>query len=200
MYMKINEKKLTDYFIECFLKRFSGIGIVQDGKLEDELHWLASVLAKEPNYFMHRDFQSQNIFFKEGRVRIVDFQTATRGPLQYDTVALLKDAYYMLEDHERDVLLNFYIDVLINTWGVSINRERFIEIFHLMGLQRNMQALGAFAFLSMDKGKPEFIQYIPAAVSYLKKALTMFPEFCILNEFVDEIDNLIRSGTTCVQG
>ena len=56
---------------------------------------------------MHRDFQSQNIYFKDGKPRFIDFQTATKGLLQYDAVSLLKDAYFKLDENIRDELPGF---------------------------------------------------------------------------------------------
>lgn len=187
----------TEYFVECFMKRFCGIPIVNKSKLEDEAHRLAFTLDKEPRYFMHRDFQSQNIFLKESKVRITDFQTATQGLLQYDLVSLLKDAYFVLSSQERDLLVHFYIDTLETAWAMPLNRNRFIETFHLTGLQRNMQALGAFAFLSMNKGKTIFLQYIPAAFSYLKDALDRFSEFSELKAAVEMAEGSIQNKTFC---
>ncbi|MFC1522976.1 hypothetical protein ACFL6Y_11265, partial [Elusimicrobiota bacterium] len=43
--------------------------------------------------------------------------------------------------------------------------------FILSGLQRNMQALGAFSFLSMVKGKGQFRQYIPLCLDHLREGL-----------------------------
>lgn len=179
-------RRETDYFLERFIRQFCGMSIIKEGKLEDELHMLASTLDKEPRYFMHRDFQSQNIYLKEGRVRIIDFQTATRGLLQYDLVSLLKDAYFVLDINEREELLNFYIDALADTWGMNVDRESFVKTFHLAGLQRNMQALGAFSFLSMQKGKKEFMEHIPSGLSHLREALCMFSEFTVLGDIAEK--------------
>jgi len=176
----------ADYFLERFIRQFCGMSVEKGGKLEDELHMLASTLDTEPRYFMHRDFQSQNIYLKEGRVRVIDFQTATQGLLQYDLVSLLKDAYFVLDREERDGLLQFYIDTLVDTWGMNVDRESFVKTFHLAGLQRNMQALAAFSFLSMQKGKTEFVHHIPAGLSHLKEALRMFPEFKDLRDIVEK--------------
>ena len=176
----------TDYFTECFLKRFCGFDIDNDEELDREFHLLADDLSHEPRYFMHRDFQSQNIYFKDGAVRYIDFQTATRGLLQYDAVSLLKDAYVVLQDSQREELLDFYLDMLTGVWGLSLEREAFARTFHLTGLQRNMQALGAFAYLSMDKKKTAFAAHIPAALSYLKAALREMPEFPLLSGLVEK--------------
>jgi hypothetical protein len=170
----------TDYFTECFLKRFCGLAIDNDEELDRELHQLAASLDSESRYFMHRDFQSQNIYFKDGKPRFIDFQTATKGLLQYDAVSLLKDAYFKLEENLRAELLDFYLETLQSKWGMDIDRENFIRTFHRTGLQRNMQALGAFGYLSMDKGKIAFAAYIPNALFYLSDVLKQFSEFPLL--------------------
>ena len=178
----------TDYFAECFLKRFCGLDIENDEELDKEFHQLATGLDSEPRYFMHRDFQSQNIYFKDSRPRFIDFQTATKGLLQYDAVSLLKDAYFKLQENLRDELLDFYLEMLKSDWGMDIDRENFVRTFHRAGLQRNMQALGAFAYLSMDKGKIAFTAHIPNALSYLKDALKQFPEFPLLRELIQKAE------------
>lgn len=176
----------TDYFTECFLKKFCGFAIENDEDLDREFHVLAETLSREPRYFMHRDFQSQNIYFKDGAVRYIDFQTATKGLLQYDAVSLLKDAYVVLQNRQREELLHFYLDTLIGTWRVAVDKETFVRTFNLTGLQRNMQALGAFAYLSRDKGKTAFTAHIPAALSYLAAALRELPEFPLLRGLVEK--------------
>lgn len=176
----------TDYFMECFVRQYCGIADAPDEAVEHELHLLAAALEQEPRYFMHRDFQSKNIYFKQGTVRIIDFQTATRGLLQYDLASLLKDAYFILDSAERDELLDFYLDELAENRGGTPDREHFFATFHRAGLQRNMQALGAFAFLSMHKGKHEFINYIPAGMAFLRETLTGFPEYPALAATVEQ--------------
>ena len=172
----------TDYFTECFLKGYCGIEIEHESELDYELRSLADAIAAEPRYFMHRDFQSKNIHFKDGHVRIIDFQTATCGLLQYDVASLLKDAYAPLEPAERQELVCFYVQELAGTWGLALDADAFISMFHRAGLQRTMQALGAFAFLSMRKGKTEFKQYIPAGLATLCEALAQFPEYPALGD------------------
>jgi hypothetical protein len=183
----------TDYFTECFLKRFCGLVIDNDEELDREFHLLAASLDSEPRCFMHRDFQSQNIYFKDGRPRFIDFQTATKGLLQYDAVSLLKDAYFKLEENLRDELLDFYFKTLKSDWGMNIDRENFIRTFHRAGLQRNMQALGAFAYLAMDKGKTAFAAHIPNALFYLKDVLKQFSEFPLLRELLEQSEIKTRS-------
>jgi len=78
---------------------------------------------------MHRDFQSQNIHFKNGCVKAIDFQTATKGLLQYDLASLLKDAYFVIDEKMRDALVDFYMDVLTEKWDIKIDRQEFVKTF-----------------------------------------------------------------------
>jgi aminoglycoside/choline kinase family phosphotransferase len=49
-----------------------------------------------------------------------------------------------------------------------------------------MQALGAFAYLAMDKGKTAFAAHIPNALFYLKDVLKQFSEFPLLRELLEQ--------------
>lgn len=182
----------TDYFMDCFVEQFCGMPVCHERSLETEFNRLALELDREPKYFMHRDFQSQNIHFKNGIVKVIDFQTATRGLLQYDLASLLKDAYVEPAAAAVDNLLAFYLDLLTDQWKLEIDPEAFIRIFHLAGLQRNMQALGAFAFLSRHKGRKAFAKHIPAGLRLLQQALKLLPDFPALQDTVAAAGHRIR--------
>jgi hypothetical protein len=167
----------TEYFKTSFLKRYCSIELKNEAQLEKEFEELAHSLASEPLFFMHRDFQSQNLHLKEGRIRIVDFQTAHQGMLHYDLASLLRDAYIYLPEEVQIKLLQHYVDCLKGQWKLKVDDEEFVEKFYLAGLQRNMQALGAFAFLTLEKGKKEFASHIPTALTHLNNALERFPQF-----------------------
>lgn len=182
----------TDYFMECFVRRYCGLGITDENRLDDELHRLAAAIAAEPRWFMHRDFQSKNIHFKDGRVRIIDFQTATRGLVQYDLASLLKDPYAALAPAERRELLGFYLHELSAVWNRQVEPEAFTAMFHRAGLQRTMQALGAFSFLSMGKGKKEFAEHIPAAIGSLCQSLELSGDYPALQELAGRAASCVR--------
>jgi len=93
----------TDYFAREFVTDYAGEEIPQGW--DKERKELAAELASDPAVFMHRDFQSRNIMVKDGTLRIVDFQTAHRGPGMYDVASLLKDPYHPVESGTRKTLL-----------------------------------------------------------------------------------------------
>jgi aminoglycoside/choline kinase family phosphotransferase len=55
-----------------------------------------------------------------------------------------------------------------------------------------MQALGAFSFLSLVKGKEWFKRYIPAGVAYLDQALQERKDFPVLKEIVKDITSRFK--------
>ncbi|HPD61083.1 MAG TPA: phosphotransferase [Thermodesulfobacteriota bacterium] len=184
----------TEYFQENFLEKYCGIDIPDRAGLSREFKALAEKVASEPLYFMHRDFQSQNIMIHRHEVRIIDFQGARRGLLQYDVAAVLKDAYVVLPEATRKKLLVFYLDKLEDHGLRIVDRDHFYEIFTLAGLQRNMQALGAFSFLSLVKGKEWFKQYITAGVAYLDQALQKRHDFPMLREIVKNVGLRLKAS------
>ncbi len=166
----------TAYFEREFIGRYSPVDI-PDGWDRDR-KVLAETLASQPQVFMHRDYQSRNILVKEGSIRIIDFQTAHLGPGLYDVASLLKDPYHPLcHGTRRSLLMELYYRLGESGLAVAGGFEQYYVIFLLAGIQRNLQALAAFAFLGLAKGKKEFLRYIPSAMD-------------LLEEGVDEADNL----------
>ncbi len=163
----------TAYFQKQFLQRLCGIREEKCHELDDEFERLASEVFNHPKVFMHRDFQSQNIMIHDGKVRFVDFQGARIGPVGYDVMSLLRDPYVDIPDDVCERLLQRYFSRFIES---PLNRfvkseDAFRKYVVLAGLQRNMQALGAYGFLSQEKGKLQYLKYITQAVIYLRKYL-----------------------------
>jgi aminoglycoside/choline kinase family phosphotransferase len=158
----------TDYFLREFVERFCPVPV--PASFDRERRFLAAALSGERRVFMHRDFQSRNIMLTDGRLRIVDFQTAHRGPGLYDAASLLKDPYHPVGAVERRSLLEgFYAN--LRARGVPEERSfgEFYEVFTLAGVQRNLQALAAFAKLGSRMGKPRFLESIPNGIDLLEE-------------------------------
>jgi aminoglycoside/choline kinase family phosphotransferase len=160
----------TEYFMREFVEGFCPIPV--PGSWEEERRFLAAALARERRVFMHRDFQSRNIMLKDGRLRIVDFQTAHRGPGLYDAASLLKDAYHPVSAIERRTLLDAF-HAKLRARGAPEERRfgEFYEAFTLAGVQRNLQALAAFVKLGTRMGKPRFLDSIPAGIDLLEEGV-----------------------------
>lgn len=177
----------TEYFIRSFLQEYCRMEA--PAGLDEEFHHLALTLSAEPSMFMHRDFQSQNMHLTGNQIKVIDFQTATAGPPHYDLVSFLKDAYFVLNDTERNLLLQNYFEVRSGLGSSVKDPVAFTHTFHLCGLQRNMQALAAFSFLGTHKNKTHFYAHIPAALNYLDDALRTVTDYPCLRETISSIQN-----------
>ncbi|UCD20155.1 MAG: phosphotransferase [candidate division WOR-3 bacterium] len=167
-----------EYFRDHFLIEYCGLTPDETAALEPDFGdlTLAVMEACEPldGYLMHRDYQSQNIYFKEGRIRLIDFQSARIGPLTYDLAALLRDAYVEIRPVLEETLRAYYYEKMKER-GVGVDREAFVYCYKLIALQRSMQALGAFANLSLNKKKPHFAHFIPRGLELLERGLNETP-------------------------
>ncbi len=163
----------TRYFTERFLIPIAGLDI--DSEIEREFDELALIADSFPKRLMHRDLQSQNIMIKDNMPYIIDFQGARLGPPGYDLVSLLWDPYYRLEDNLRQNLLEYYME-RAGEIIPDLDRKSLMSSLPFLRLQRHMQALGAYGYLSMVKGKRYFMKFIPAAVRLLKEDISPLRE------------------------
>lgn len=182
----IREKE-CDYFLREFVIGFRGLDTIPEG-LEADFDLLSKRgLSPEYTGFVHRDFQSRNLLVHRGTCHVIDFQGGRLGPLPYDLAALLIDPYVSLGPEIEDALLVYYLERLAQYR--SVDPESFRYAYRYCAVNRNLQALGAFAFLSRVKGKPHFETYIPPALDSLKFNLRRIePEACPnLKKLVDRL-------------
>lgn len=152
---------------------------------------LANNLA-QPQVYVHRDYHSRNLMVLErGNPGILDFQDAVYGPLTYDLVSLLRDAY--VEWGEEMVL-----DWAIRYWerarraGLPVNPDidAFYREFEFMGLQRHLKVLGIFARLYHRDGKDAYLKDLPLVMAYTRKTAHRYIELksliCLLDAFEDK--------------
>lgn len=153
----------SEYFFNEFLGGICEITFQEAEKqaLSHEFELLAEAARKLPYVPVHRDFQSQNILFREKTVRFVDFQGFRLGPYTYDLAALIKDPYMNLSKPLRDQLYRFAKTIF------SFHDRNFETDCLIGALQRNMQALGAYGFLSMKKGKKKYLDYAEPCLNIL---------------------------------
>ena len=158
------------YFLEEFIKGYCQLH--PPANVTEEMEFLADAISRGLYVFMHRDFQSRNIMIKEDSFYLVDFQSAYRGPAEYDVASLLKDAYFPIDKKTRNsILKDFYLAVREKRENKIRSFEEFSWRFTLTGIQRNMQALAAFAKLGSRMGKTKFLESIPSALKLLEEGL-----------------------------
>ena len=160
----------TRYFSQQYLEGCCHISPEECNALNPELDQLAAHVEKQPKIYMHRDFQSQNIMVHDGRIRFVDFQGSRIGPLGYDIMSLVNDCYIHFDRKRRHHLTDYYCSRL-KEMDAAYSAIDLEDCLITAGLQRNMQALGAYGFLGLNQGKKQYLDFIPRGLELLKEGI-----------------------------
>jgi aminoglycoside/choline kinase family phosphotransferase len=161
----VMEKFESDYFLTYFLKGLHGLNQDLDKLKSSFKHLSYNASLADNNFFLHRDFQSRNLIIKDNKIGIIDWQGGRFGPLQYDLASLLIDPYVGLKKEETTLLYDYYI-TLLEKCLPNISGS-FSKYYPYIAIQRNLQILGAFSYLSKVQGKNGFFVYIAPALHSL---------------------------------
>jgi aminoglycoside/choline kinase family phosphotransferase len=182
----------VDYFKEAFLGTYLGIRKEWHG-LESSFEQLIEQASKAENrFFLHRDFQSRNIMIRDKKIGILDWQGGRLGPLAYDLASLLIDPYTELPVPEKEEIYNAYLQLLRRKQPHRL--ASFEKSFPYLAIQRNLQILGAFSFLSRVRGKTYFEDYIPGALKSLRHLLEAVKDrnLSSLRDLVNSLSDSLR--------
>ncbi len=120
-------------------------------------------------HFIHRDFQSRNMLIKDQKLYFIDYQTALRGPIQYDLVALLYQAQARVPRHVRQRLIEFYIAEVQRL--APVDGERFYQELNGCIILRLLQVLATYGQEGLVNRKDYFLRGIPVALNLLLEEL-----------------------------
>ncbi len=148
-----------DLFEEHCLR--AAFGRSMPGDVLKELERVAGLLEKEPLALVHRDFQSTNVLWKDGRFSFVDFQGMRLGPAAYDLASLVYDPYVTFKESERRALAALY--------AKESGRPEIGRVLPFAAVQRLVQCLGAFGRLK-SVGQPQFGKFVVPALQNLLAA------------------------------
>lgn len=178
-----------DFMLENFVDKLRNVSLTvsEQDELRGQLITLCTTLAKEEVCFTHRDFHSRNLMIQNEKIKILDFQDARMGPWQYDLASLLKDSYVDLDENLINEMVNLYIDLKEEIDGQEIDRSQFRYIFDLMSVQRNLKAVGTFAYQSVVRNNDRYLEYIPRTLGYVNKAICRHPELSDLKNSLSKI-------------
>jgi len=159
----------ADYFRDAFLCDYLGMKREWPELEPPFIHLAEKASLAESRFFLHRDFQSRNIMAMNDRIGVIDWQGGRLGPLGYDLASLLIDPYARLSEEERGRIYRRYVALLEESLPETV--ESFHRSFPYLALQRNLQILGAFSFLSQVRQKIHFRPYIAPALNSLRQLL-----------------------------
>jgi len=148
---------------------------------------LANNLA-QPKVFVHRDYHSRNLMVCEPLPGILDFQDAVYGPITYDLVSLLRDAYVdWKEEQVLDWAARYWDKARKAGLPVRADFAEFYRDFEWMGAQRQLKVAGIFSRLCHRDGKQRYLADIPRVLGYLLATCRRYRELAPLAQLLDTL-------------
>ena len=168
----------------------------QQGWLQQAFDALNKNILAQGQVTVHRDYHSRNLMIFQGvnghNPGILDFQDAVYGPITYDLVSLLKDAYIQWDEEQ-------IIDWAVRYWqpakkaGLPVPDDfsEFYRDFEWMGAQRHIKVLGIFARLSHRDGKDGYLKDMPLVMHYLRKVCERYVELRPMLRLLDALEGRV---------
>ncbi len=182
-----------DLYPQWYVERHRGFAL--DDAARATLHGaferlLANNLA-QPRVFVHRDWHSRNLMVLTGADNpgVLDFQDAVHGPLTYDLVSMLRDAYIEWpEERQLDWAVRYWQAARARALPVAADFGEFYRDFEWMGLQRHLKVLGIFARLHHRDGKDRYLADLPLVLSYALRTARRYREFAALALLMERVE------------
>ncbi|MGC1818629.1 MAG: phosphotransferase [Casimicrobiaceae bacterium] len=143
----------------------------------------------QPRVYVHRDYHSRNLMVCTPNPGVLDFQDAVLGPITYDLVSLLRDAYVeWSEERELDWAIRYWERARRAGLSVAADFTGFWRDYEWMGVQRQLKVLGIFARLKHRDGKDRYVDDMPRVLRYLRRACARYREFAALSRLLDSLE------------
>jgi N-acetylmuramate 1-kinase len=167
------EKELM-LFPQWYLGRHLGYPLTsaEQSMLSSAFELLLASNLSQPRVFVHRDYHSRNLMVGPARdpvpspalpaIGVLDFQDAVFGPITYDLVSLLRDAYVSWpEERQLDWAIRWWESARESRLPVPDDFGDLWRDLEWMGLQRHLKVLGIFARLKHRDGKDRYLADMP---------------------------------------
>ncbi|HLX27837.1 MAG TPA: phosphotransferase [Casimicrobiaceae bacterium] len=144
----------------------------------------------QPCVLVHRDYHSRNLMVTTPNPGVLDFQDAVFGPITYDLVSLLRDAYVdWSEERQIDWAVRYWERARGAGLPVRVDFGEFWRDFEWMGVQRQLKVLGIFARLWHRDGKRAYLADMPRVMRYLRGACARYRELEPLCMLLDALED-----------
>jgi len=160
----------------------------QKQALEDVFALLVRSALAQPKVYVHRDYMPRNLMVAEPNPGVLDFQDAVIGPITYDAVSLMRDAFLSWEEERvLDWSVRYWEGAREAALPVDADFGEFWRAFEWMGLQRHLKVLGIFARINYRDGKPKYLADTPRFVKYARDVAGRYAALAPLVRLLDEL-------------
>jgi aminoglycoside/choline kinase family phosphotransferase len=171
----------------------------QGRTLGDAFRLIVAHNLGEPRVYVHRDYHSRNLMVSEPNPGVLDFQDAVVGPITYDLVSLLRDAYITWDEEQQiDWAVRYWERARKRSLPVRSDFAEFWCDFEWMGVQRQLKVLGIFARLYYRDGKAAYLDDMPRVLAYLRGACARYGALAPLAALIDELEDRAPVGVAAL--
>lgn len=177
-------------FPDWYVARHLGVQLTprQRESLEGIFSILVASALAQPKVYVHRDYMPRNLMLSEPNPGVLDFQDAVLGPITYDAVSLVRDAFVSWDEQ-------LVLDRSVRYWerarqaGLPVDADfgEFWRAFEWMGLQRHLKVLGIFARIHYRDGKPKYLKDTPRFIGYARDVSKRYAALSPLLRLFDEL-------------
>jgi aminoglycoside/choline kinase family phosphotransferase len=184
-------RREMNLFPEWYVSRHLGVELsnAQKSGLEGIFRLLVRSALAQPAVYVHRDYMPRNLMVSDPNPGVLDFQDAVLGPITYDMVSLLRDAFVSW-DEERvlDWSARYWEKAKRAGLPVETGFAEFWRAFEWMGLQRHLKVLGIFARINYRDGKPKYLEDTPRFLRYARAVSERYAALAPLARLLDELE------------
>ena len=181
-----------ELFREWYIGKHLGVTLIdeQNAVLDKTFDAILANNLAQAQVYVHRDYHSRNLMvMPKGNPGILDFQDAVYGPITYDLVSLLRDAYIQWdEEMVLDWAIRYWEKARRAGLPVTPDIDSFYRDFEWMGLQRHLKVLGIFARLWHRDGKDGYLKDIPLVMEYTLKTARRYVAFTPLVRLIEKLE------------
>jgi aminoglycoside/choline kinase family phosphotransferase len=184
-------RRECDLFPQWYIARHLGLTLsgAQQRDLDEVVGLLIARALAQPAVYVHRDYMPRNLMVTEPNPGVLDFQDAVHGPVTYDMVSLIRDAFVSWEEERvLDWTVRYWEKARRAGLPVTADFGSFYREFEWMGLQRHLKVLGIFARIQYRDGKSGYLQDTPRFVRYARAVARRYGELAPLARLFDELE------------
>jgi len=174
-------------FDEWYLRRHLGIELdcADAERLQLVQRRLMDNALAQARVPTHRDYMPRNLMPVADGPAVLDFQDMVVGPIAYDAVSLLRDAFLSWpEDRVVGWLRRYHARAAVAGLPVP-DLASFLRDADWLGVQRHLKILGIFARLHHRDGKSRYIADAPRFIAYLDAIVPKYPELAPLGDLLE---------------
>ena len=160
-YSKSVLHKESDLFFDWYLPLF--LSKKKNKEFKKKAKRILSQLYSRLNFsnscFVHRDYHVENLMKIKNRIGVIDGQDALIGNPAYDLVSLVDDVRIKTSSKLKSEICKYYLKKTKKI--TKIKREKFLEDFDILSVQRSLKIIGIFSRLFKRDKKKQYLKLIP---------------------------------------